>query len=45
MTTRRKRFAYWITKATGAHSEFVIHIAFPLQQWLRQGAPFLRYTG
>jgi hypothetical protein len=34
--TRRMRFACWITKATDTHSEYVIHIAFPRQQWLRE---------
>jgi len=27
------RIAYWIPKATNIHSEYVILIAFPLQQW------------
>jgi hypothetical protein len=31
--TRRLRLACWITKATNTHSEHVIVIAFPLQQW------------
>jgi hypothetical protein len=44
LTTQRTRFTWWITKATGAHTEFVIHIAFPRQQWLREGASLLRYT-
>jgi hypothetical protein len=34
MTTLCMRFAYWIPKATNTHSEYVILIAFPLQQWL-----------
>jgi len=34
--TRRMRIACWITKATGTHSEHVILIAFPQQQWLRE---------
>jgi hypothetical protein len=29
-TIQRMRFACWITKATDAHSEYVISIAFPL---------------
>jgi hypothetical protein len=41
---RRTRFACWITKATDIHSEFVIHIAFLQQQWLRERGPVLRYT-
>jgi hypothetical protein len=37
-------FSCWITKATGTHSDYVIHIAFPRQQWLRERASMLRYT-
>jgi len=36
------RFACWI--ATGTHSEYVIHIAVPLQQWLHERASIVRYT-
>ena len=32
--TRRNRTACWIPKATNLHSEYVILIAFPLQQWM-----------
>jgi len=32
----RMRFGYWTTKAKNAHSEYVILIAFPLQQWLHE---------
>ena len=35
-TIRRMRFACWITKATDAHSEYELLIAFPQQQWLRE---------
>jgi len=38
------RFACWILKATGTHSEYVIIIAFPLQQRLHERASMLRYT-
>jgi len=38
------RFAYWITKTKDAHSEYVILIDFPLQQWLRDRASLLHYT-
>jgi hypothetical protein len=31
-------------KATNTHSEYVIRIAFPLQQWLHERASMLRYT-
>ena len=30
------RIACWIPKATNTHSEYVILIAFPLQQWLQK---------
>jgi hypothetical protein len=33
---RRMRFACWITKATDTHPEYVILIAFPRQEWLRE---------
>jgi hypothetical protein len=39
--TWRMRFACWITKATDTHSEYVILIAFPRQQWLRERASML----
>jgi len=32
--TQRMRFICWVTKATDTHSEYVILIAFPRQQWL-----------
>jgi hypothetical protein len=32
------------TKATDTHSEYVIFIAFPRQQWLRERFSLLRYT-
>jgi hypothetical protein len=38
---RRMRFACWITKATDTHAEYVILIAFPRQQWLRERASVL----
>jgi hypothetical protein len=41
---RRMRLACWITKATDTHSEYVIFIAFPRQQWLHERASILRYT-
>ena len=31
------RFASWISKATNTHSEYVILIAFPRQEWLHNG--------
>jgi hypothetical protein len=35
---RRMRFACWMTKATDTHSEYVILIAFPHQEWLLERA-------
>ena len=42
--TQRMRIACWIRKATITHSEYVILIAFPPQQWLRERASLLRHT-
>jgi len=42
--TGRMRIACWITKATYTFSEYVILIAFPLQQRLQERATMLRYT-
>ena len=36
--------AFWALKSTNAHSECVIVIALPLQQWLHERASMLRYT-
>ena len=44
MTTWRMRFACWIPKATDTRLEYVILIAFTLQQWLHERASMLRYT-
>ena len=38
------RIARWIPKATNTHSEYVILIAFPLQQRLHELASMLCYT-
>jgi len=43
MTMWRMRIAGWIPKTTNTHSEYVIHIAFPLQQWLKERVLVLRY--
>ena len=40
----RIRFAFWITKATDIHSEYIIFTAFLQQQWLRERALMLHYT-
>jgi len=42
MTIWRMLIARWILKATNTHSEYVILIAFPLQQWLHERASLLR---
>jgi hypothetical protein len=39
---QRMRFANWITKATDTHSEYIVHIAFARQHWLRERASTLR---
>jgi hypothetical protein len=44
MTILRMRTARLITKATNTHSEYVIPIAFPLQQWMQERALLLRCT-
>jgi hypothetical protein len=38
MAIWRMRIACWIPKATYTHSEYVILIAFPRQQWLHERA-------
>jgi hypothetical protein len=40
----RKRIAFWIAKAKNTHSEYVIFIAFPLQQLLHERPSMLRCT-
>jgi hypothetical protein len=35
-TKWRKRIACWIPKSRNRHSEYVILITFPLQQWLHE---------
>jgi hypothetical protein len=44
ITIWRMRIACWIPKAKNTHSQYVIFIAFPLQQWLQDRASLLRYT-
>jgi hypothetical protein len=39
---RRMRLTCWITKGTDTHSEYVVRIVFPRQQWLRERALILR---
>ena len=43
-TIQRIRFTCWISNAADAHSEYVILIIFPQQQWLQECASMLRYT-
>jgi len=42
MTKWRMRIACWKPKVTDTHSEYVILIALPLQQWLYRSAAMLR---
>jgi hypothetical protein len=37
-------FACWITNATDTHSEYVILIAFPWQQWFHESTSMLCFT-
>ena len=43
MTIWHIRIACWIPKATNTPSEYVLIIASPQQQWLRERALILRY--
>jgi hypothetical protein len=40
----RMRIPCWIPKPTNTRSEYVIHIVFPLQEWLHERAVMLRCT-
>ena len=44
MTIWRMQIACLIPKTTNTHSEYVIPIAFPLQQWLHELVPVLCYS-
>ena len=44
MTIRRMPNACWVRKSTSAHSEYVIIIDSPLQQWLHRNTSMLHYT-
>ena len=44
MTLWRMRITCWTPKATNTHSQYVILITFPLQQWLHECASLLRHT-
>jgi hypothetical protein len=43
-TIRRMSFEQWITKATNTDSEYVIFVAFPRLQWLRERASKSRFN-
>ena len=43
MATWGMRFTCWMTKAIDTHSEYVILLPFPRQQWLVQHASMLRH--
>jgi hypothetical protein len=44
MTIWSRRIACWIPKATNEHSEYVILIVFPLQQWLHERPSMVGYS-
>jgi hypothetical protein len=44
ITIWRMRIGCWIPKVTNTHSEYIILIDFPLQQWLRERASEFRYA-
>jgi len=44
MSIWRMRNACWKTKVTNTHSEYIILIAFPQQQWLYESASILHDT-
>jgi hypothetical protein len=39
----RMHIARWVAKAADTHSEYVILIAFPQQEWLSEHASMLHY--
>jgi hypothetical protein len=43
-TTMWRMCIAWVPKPTNIHSEYVILIDFPLQQWFHERASMLRYT-
>ena len=44
MTIWRMHIVFWVPKATNTHSEYVILIDFPLQQWFHNCASVFPYT-
>jgi hypothetical protein len=43
MTMWRTSIACWVTKAKHTHTQYVILITYPLQQWLHERASVLLY--
>jgi hypothetical protein len=39
----RMLIACWLPKSTNTHSEYITLTAFPLQSWLHEREPMLRY--
>jgi len=44
MTIWPMRTSRWLPKSTYTHSQYVILVAFALQQWLNERTSVLRYT-
>ena len=44
MTIWRMRTACWIPKDTNTHSEYIILVTLPLQQWLHERVSVFHYT-
>jgi hypothetical protein len=44
MTLWSMRVACWIPKATNTHSQYVINISLPLEQWLHERSSMVRCT-
>jgi hypothetical protein len=44
MTIRCMGIAFWIPKATNTQWDYVVFIAFPPENWLRESASVLSYT-
>jgi hypothetical protein len=42
MTTWIMQIACWVSKATNTHSEYVIPIVIPLQQWMHKRSSMLQ---
>jgi hypothetical protein len=38
------RYAYWITKATDTHSDYVIFVEFAHQKWLTESTSVIPHT-